>query len=469
MDYEEKFSQLEQEKQDRLTETGEMYEGMIDASKEYYQDQIEESQRWAAQQSALQQEKTDFAIEQIEQQKEQTKKDYTKEQSGAYADWQKESNRYSVNAEELAAGGLTNTGYGESSQVRMYNTYQNRVAAARESYNLAILNYNNAIREAQIQNNSALAEIAHAALQQQLELSLQGFQYENQLLMTMEGQKAQIEDAYYDRYLDVLNQMNTENALAEQARQYDLNYALKMKEYEEGVRQFDAEMARLKELDAEEKRQWDMMYTQSNAGIQKDEESNSKAEAVGAAVARNAIAGQVMSGYYPGKTTTNKDIMDFIEKNMPTTGNNSTSRYQQKLANDEKKLHGSDTKANSGMAGNVPIANAGITLGQNLILSKIENTLAKNTYAVATDYYRGELNPDASTYGTFANGYQPKGISGHGWLEKTGDTYTFYTTKQYGSQAGKTVQVKQNVWKAEDGTMWYWEGTENEYKPMPGV
>ena len=164
IDYEEQMTQYEEEKQQRLTETEQMYGGMIDNDKQFYQDQIDESKRWAAQQSALQQEKTDFTIEQIEQQKAQTKKDYTKEQSGAYADWQKESNRYGVNAEEMAAGGLSGTGYGESSQVRMYNTYQNRLATARESYNLAILNYNNAIKEAQIQNNSALAEIAHGAV-----------------------------------------------------------------------------------------------------------------------------------------------------------------------------------------------------------------------------------------------------------------------------------------------------------------
>jgi hypothetical protein len=103
----------------------------------------------------------------------------------------------------------------------MYNTYQNRVATARDSYNRAVLNYNNAIKDAQLQNNAALAEIAYNALQQQLELSLQGFQYKNQLILDQANKKIEIDNIYYNRYQDVLNQMNTENALKEDIRQFE--------------------------------------------------------------------------------------------------------------------------------------------------------------------------------------------------------------------------------------------------------
>lgn len=451
IDYEEQIAQIEEEKQDRLTDTEEMYNGMVEQSKQKYDDLIGASKDWVTEQSALQQQQTDFTIDQINQQKEQTQKDYTKEQSGAYADWQKESNRYGAGAEELAAAGLSGSGYSESSQVQMYNTYQNRVAAARASYDLAVMNYNNAIREAQLQNSSALAEIAYTGLQQQLELALQSLQYENQLLLQMESQKAQVEDTYHNRYLEVLNQMNTDRAFDESVRQYNQNYELEMKEYEEGVRQFDLEMERLKALDEEEKRQFDLMYAQNGAGITKDDKTTNPVIEAGANAARSATAGQVVSGYYPGKTTTNNDIMDFIEKNMPATGNKLSSGYQQKLANDEKKMHGSDARVDSGTT------NAGRTHSGG----------SAGIYEVSTDYFQGSLNPDAKTFGTFANGYQPKGISGHGKLTKTGDEYEFDTTKQYGTKRGNTVTVRQNIWKAEDGTLWYWDGVDNEYKPMP--
>ena len=178
-----RFTEVETDKKAALTEVEQTYGGMISQSDQYYNAQIDAAKQWADKQSQIQQEKTDFAIEQINQQKDQAKQDYTKEQSGAYVDWQKQSNQYGANAEQMAAQGMGGTGYSESAQVSMFNTYQNRVATARESYNRAVLNYDNAIKDAQLQNNAALAEIAYNALQTQLELSLQGFQYKNTLII----------------------------------------------------------------------------------------------------------------------------------------------------------------------------------------------------------------------------------------------------------------------------------------------
>lgn len=265
-----KFQQVETQKQAALDQMNNTYNDMVGQTDQYYQQQIDASKQWAEQQQQIQQENTDFLIEKTEQEKAQAGKDYTKEQSGAYVDWQKQSNKYGAEAEQMAASGLTNTGFSESSQVSMYNAYQNRVATARESYNTAVLNYNNAIKEAQLQNNAKLAEIAYQALQTQLELSLEGFQYKNQLLIEQANKQQEIDNTYHDRYLAVLNQMNTENALAEEVRQYnesmalqreqlqeeirqyEQSHALEVKRYEESIRQFNEEIARLKAKDAQE-------------------------------------------------------------------------------------------------------------------------------------------------------------------------------------------------------------------------
>jgi uncharacterized membrane protein YgcG len=238
-----RFTQVEADKKAALNEVDVTYGNMISQSDKYYKDQMDAAQDWADKQTQLQNEKTDFAIQEIEQQKAQAKKDYTKEQSGAYVDWQKQSNQYGANAEQVAAGGLQNTGYAESSQVSMYNAYQSRVVAARESYNLAVQNYNNSITEARLQNNSILAEIAYETLQKQLELSLQGFQYKNQLILDKANKKTQLESEYYARYQDVLKQINTENALAEEVRQYNESLALQKAQLEEEKRQFNEQMA----------------------------------------------------------------------------------------------------------------------------------------------------------------------------------------------------------------------------------
>lgn len=220
-----RFKQVEADKKAAINESNKLYDDMVNKSDKYYQAQINASKDWAEKQSDLQQQQTDFAIEKIEQQKEQAEKDYKKEQSGAYVDWQKESNKYGVNAEKTATTGLENSGFSESSQVSMYNTYQNRVATAREGFELAVVNFGNAIKDAQLQNNSALAQIAYESMQQQLELSLQGFQFKNQLLLEKANKKTELENVYHSRWQEVLDQINTENALAEEKRQFNASLA----------------------------------------------------------------------------------------------------------------------------------------------------------------------------------------------------------------------------------------------------
>ena len=417
IDYEDKLTKLEEEKSQALTDAEKAYGDMAGSMKENIDKQITASQDWATTQKNLQQERTDLTINQIKQQKEQARKDYTKEQSGAYTDYKKESNRYGVGAEEMAAAGLSGTGYSESSQVSMYNAYQSRVAAARESYNQAVLNYDNAIAEAKLQNSSALAEIAYNALQQELTLTMQGLEYENEFLLALEDRKAQIEDSYHNQYMDVWNQMNREREFEESVRQYEQDFAENKRQYdqdyEEGKRRFDEEMQQLRELDAAE----------NEEGFLDPEEEEPPEEE------ESRFTGR----YLPGNVTPNDEIMNYMEEVLTAKTPKTVSAPM-------------DVKFTNGV--------------------QPKTTTTEQTYEVATDYYQGQLNNDAKTYGVFDNGYQPKGISGHGKLKKTGETIEVTTEKRYGTGAGIKLKVTQNVWKAEDGTLWYWSGRDNEYKPL---
>lgn len=227
----ERFKQVEADKQSAMESMNQQYDQMVNSSDQFYQQQIDAAKDYAETQKQQQQAQTDFTIEQINQNKDKAEKDYLKEQSGAYVDWQKQSNKYGANAEQMASAGLTNAGYSESSQVSMYNTYQNRVATAREVYNRAVLNYDNAIKDAQLQNNSILAEIAFNSLYQQLEISLAGFQYKNELVLGKLNAQLSVDDSYHGRYMDVLGQINTENSLAEQVRQFNEKLAEEKRQY----------------------------------------------------------------------------------------------------------------------------------------------------------------------------------------------------------------------------------------------
>ena len=421
----ERFGKVESDKQQAMTELEQTYGGMIGESDKYYQAQIDASKEWADKQAQLQQDNTDFAIEQIEQQKGQAQKDYLKEQSGAYVDWQKQSNQYGANAEQMAAAGLAGTGFSESSQVAMYNAYQNRVATARESYNQAVMNYNNAIKDAQLQNNSILAEIAYKALQTQLELSLQGFQYKNNLILEQANKKVEMDNMYYNRYQDVVNQINTENSMAEQIRQYNQTYELQLKQYNESVRQFNQEYnQRVKEYN-ESIRQFNVEIERLKAKDAQEYEL---------------------------------EIKKLEQQKAEATKEQERWEAEMQLKRDEldeAKRQFDESQKSSGYSG-----------GDGYSFSDESGGGTADDNTITTDYYNGALPAatvkDGKTYGTFDNGYQPKGIAGHGALSKTGDTIVNSTV----TLSGQKRSVTQNVWKAADGTLWYWEGREMKYKQI---
>ena len=403
-----RFGQVESDKQQALTQLENTYGGMIDEADKYYQAQIDASKEWAEQQKDLQNQQTELAIKEINQQKEQTTKDYTREQSGAYVDWQKQSNAYGVNAEQQAAQGLRNTGYSESSQVSMYNTYQNRVATAKESYNIAIQNYNNSISQARLQNSMALAEIAYQALQTQLELSLEGFQYKNQLVLQQADKKMELENQYYNRYQDVLQQINTENALAEEIRQYNEQQALEKKKYEESVRQYNASLK-------EQQRQYNQTYALQQK--QFEEEKRQFNESLKASKSSSSGGG---------------------------------SSYSYSSGGSSSKSSSSSSKSSGGSATITKTKN-NTTKTNN---SKVSNTSSKSN-VTADSKKAGQI------YGVCSNGYQPKGLVVNG-KDYGKLTMTSATTKVK-NKNGKIVD--QHIWKTSNGVKYIWDGQSGKYRP----
>ena len=106
----EPFKQVDADIKDSWNNYQQTVGGMIGDVDTHYKNLGDKMEEWADKQAQIQQDNTDFAIEKIEQQKDQAQKDYMKEQSGAYTDWQKQSNKYGVEAEKMAASGLANTG-----------------------------------------------------------------------------------------------------------------------------------------------------------------------------------------------------------------------------------------------------------------------------------------------------------------------------------------------------------------------
>jgi hypothetical protein len=332
--------------------------------------------------------------------------------------------------------------------------------SARETYNQAVLNYDNSMKEARLQNNAVLAEIAYQALQSQLELSLQGFQYKNQLLLDQYDKKMQVQNMYHQQWLDVLNQMNTENALAENVRQFNEGLAFEA-EQKQKDRDFESAQA---QLDRDFQAQQSILDRQHDEKIQKLDQQFKAAQAE--LDRKHDIALQ------NAKTKAEKEMLEIQHKNdlakLAQQHKNNKEILDKELAN-QKALIKYQNEQKSVTIGGGGKSGGSISYGTGI--SKQSSSggapIAKANAAVQTEYYNGDMNPDAKKYGTFSNGYQPKGISGHGTLKKSGDTVTVSTEALYGNKKGQKRSLTQTVWKAEDGTLWYWEGRQNKYIQIP--
>ena len=217
-----RLTSIEEKAAADIKESNASYDKMITDTKSKYNDAMSNWDTWLDTQTDLQNKKTEQNIAEIEQQKADLKSDYIKEQSGAYVDWQQQSNKYGVNAEKAAANGLTNSGFTANMENSLYNTYQNRVAAARETYNRSLVNYNNNINQAKLNNDIVLAEIAAEAAQNQMELSLQMLTATNNLLTQKADAKLKIQSNWQSVYQNMMNTIMDEYQLTESARQADM-------------------------------------------------------------------------------------------------------------------------------------------------------------------------------------------------------------------------------------------------------
>lgn len=221
----ERFKQVEEEKQQQLNNINQTYNDLMQERNTLTNQQNELINQWQTTQNENLDKQLAYQQDLINQQKQQAEKSYQKEAKSAYTDYRKENDQYGVSREQQVASGLGNTGYSESSRVNMYNTYQNRLSNAKQSMDTAYREFDNAIREAQLQNDVTKAENALTALQQKLNISLEAFNYKSQTQSDLLTRQQNINDSYYNRYQNVLNQINYENQQQEAIRQYNENMA----------------------------------------------------------------------------------------------------------------------------------------------------------------------------------------------------------------------------------------------------
>lgn len=246
----ERFKQVENEKQSELDKYNQTYDNLINERNNFTNQQQQLVDQWENTQKDIANQNLQYQKDLIEQQRNKAEKEYQNEAKASYIDYQKEVDKYGVSRENVTANGLSNSGYAESSKVDMYNTYQNRLATARKSLEDAGIEFDNAIREAQMSNNETLAQNALTALQNKLNIALEGFNYKTEQENNKLNWNNTINNNYYNRYKDVESQINYENETAEKIRQYNENMAYQKEQQRLEQQRWEQEMAYQREQDA---------------------------------------------------------------------------------------------------------------------------------------------------------------------------------------------------------------------------
>lgn len=242
-----RFLQLEEEKKNQLEQTNQQFDDLMNEREDLTNQQQDLINKWEQTQSSNLDQQLQFQKDLIEQQKQEAQKAYEQEAKSAYTDYRKETDAYGVSREQQVGAGMGNTGYSESSKVSMYNTYQNRLATSKQTMDKAYIEFDNAIREAQLTNDVTKAENALTALQQKLQIALEGFNYKSEQTQNKLNWQYQIGNDYYNKYQDVQNQINYENEQAEARRQWEEQMAYQKEQDRIARQQWEKEYALAKQ------------------------------------------------------------------------------------------------------------------------------------------------------------------------------------------------------------------------------
>lgn len=252
MTEEERYAKVEADKQNALNQSNQVYNDLLTSNSQMAQQQKDYINTWQTTQNEIADKNAAYQTELQNQNKQKAEQEFNREaiaSKNAYYDF---INPYGAQAEIQAQNGLANTGYSETTKLGAWNTQQNRTATARATMNNAKQQYDNAIKEIELNRDTTKSQYALQALQQQLEAALQEFNTSSQLKQSQLSSTQALESEYNNRYNEVWNQINTEKQQQEQIRQYEQNYALQKQQYQEDIRQFNENIAYLKEKDAKE-------------------------------------------------------------------------------------------------------------------------------------------------------------------------------------------------------------------------
>lgn len=122
---------------------------------------------------------TDLNVAELQRNKEQIDKDTNKTNKALYAEYRKATNPYGAYAENLASRGLGNSGYAETTQTNLYNTYQNNITDTLNNARTLKSDFDFQISKARETGDITLAQNALEIYNQKMQLLTQEYEMKN--------------------------------------------------------------------------------------------------------------------------------------------------------------------------------------------------------------------------------------------------------------------------------------------------
>lgn len=148
---------------------------------------------------------TQMNVDALEKNKAEIDQQTAKTNQGLYTEYKKATNPYGVNAEQLYAKGLGNSGYAETTQTNLYNTYQKNVTDTVNNAQKLKADFDFQISQARQNGDITLAQNALQIYMQKMQLLTQEYELRNNR-----------EQYLYQKEQDALAQSNWEKEYAYQ-------------------------------------------------------------------------------------------------------------------------------------------------------------------------------------------------------------------------------------------------------------
>lgn len=157
------------------------------------------------QQQQITNKQTEMNVAELERNKQEVDKDTDKTNKALYAEYRKASNPYGATAENVASQGLGNSGYAETTQTNLYNTYQKNITDTLNNARDLKADFDVQISKARQTGDITLAQNALEIYNQKMQLLTQEYELRNNR-----------EQFLYQKEQDAISQSNWEKEWAYQ-------------------------------------------------------------------------------------------------------------------------------------------------------------------------------------------------------------------------------------------------------------